>query len=252
MQVDVTGVKQVYGLTTNGVACPYTNKVSNGKTLVLFSTPVTTAPETVVVTVATNSAPTLPSQTNRTIAELTQLRVTNTASDADGSTQTLSYTLLVAPAGASIDTNGVITWTPAGGVPASTNTFTTVVTDSGAPALSATNNFTVTTTAVWVAPSLPTQTNWTIGRYMSLTVTNTATDGNVPAGLLNVPIAGGTDQRGDQHERGDYLDAGSGAGAEHECFHDGGNEQLCLKRDQQFYRDGADGAGAAGADEPDD
>ena len=53
----------------------------------------------------------------------------------------LHYTLLNSPPGATIDTNGVIAWTPAGSAGPSTNLFTTVVTDSGQPPISVTNSF---------------------------------------------------------------------------------------------------------------
>jgi len=96
---------------------------------------------TVVVT-EVNSAPVLPVQTNYTIAELTALTVTNTATDSDLPPNNLTY-LLVGPGNASISTNGVITWTPTHSQAPSTNIFTTVVTDNGIPAFSATNSFTV-------------------------------------------------------------------------------------------------------------
>jgi outer membrane protein assembly factor BamB len=52
----------------------------------------------------------------------------------------LSYTLLDPPAGVSIDTNGIITWTPQA---TGTNLITTVVTDNGTPSLHVTNSFSV-------------------------------------------------------------------------------------------------------------
>jgi hypothetical protein len=94
----------------------------------------------------------LPAQTNRTIADLATLTVTNTATDSDVPANTLTYILLVAPTGAIINTNtGVISWTPTGSQSPSTNTFTTVVTDFNSWAvnaqhLSATNSFTVIVT----------------------------------------------------------------------------------------------------------
>ena len=76
------------------------------------------------------SAPALPVQTNRTINELTLLTVTNTATDTDLPANTLSY-LLIGPSGATIDANGVITWTPAEDQgPGSDVEFTTIVTDA--------------------------------------------------------------------------------------------------------------------------
>lgn len=55
----------------------------------------------------------------------------------------LTYQLVNPPDGMTIDTNGVITWTPGPGQGPSSNVVTTVVTDSGSPPLSATNSFTV-------------------------------------------------------------------------------------------------------------
>ena len=73
--------------------------------------------------------------------------MTNTATDADTPAQTLTYTLNSTVAGANqptINTNtGVITWTPDLSQAGTSNVFTTVVTDSGVPPLSAINSFTV-------------------------------------------------------------------------------------------------------------
>ena len=91
-----------------------------------------------------NSAPVLQVQTNRTIVGQDTLQVTNTATDGDlPQQQVLTYQLVSPPSGASINTNGVITWTPATNQVPSTNLFTTKVTDNGLPSLSATNSFTV-------------------------------------------------------------------------------------------------------------
>jgi hypothetical protein len=57
--------------------------------------------------------------------------------------RTLSYRLVNPPAGASIDTNGVITWRPALGQAISTNLIMTVVTDNGTPPMTVTNTFSV-------------------------------------------------------------------------------------------------------------
>jgi hypothetical protein len=141
---------------------------------------------TVVVT-EVNVPPVLPAQTNRTVAELTLLTVTNTASDSDQPANVLSYQLLNGPAGAVIDTNGVITWTPTEVQGPATNTITTVVSDG---ALSATNSFTVTVTEVNVSPVLPVQTNRTIAELTLLAVTNTATDADLPANTLSYQLIG--------------------------------------------------------------
>jgi hypothetical protein len=102
-----------------------------------------------VVVNEVNQAPVLPAQSDLTLTGQTLLMVTNTATDADIPSNTLTYQLLAAPANAVISSKGVITWTPAAGQVPSTNSFVTVVTDSNpwavnAQHLSATNSFTVT------------------------------------------------------------------------------------------------------------
>jgi hypothetical protein len=99
-----------------------------------------------------NSAPVLPTQPNVTITELTPLVVTNTATDSDIPTNSLSYQLLNPPLGALISSDGVIRWIPTPLQAPSTNTFETVVTDNGVPPLSATNLFTVFVTTSLVVP----------------------------------------------------------------------------------------------------
>jgi hypothetical protein len=102
-----------------------------------------------LVTIMVNAGgPTLPVQTNLTITEFTSLEVTNTATDPASPPQVLTYSLLNPPAGALIDTNGIITWTPGPPQAPSTNTLTTVVSDSSTPPLNATNSFLVTVVAL--------------------------------------------------------------------------------------------------------
>jgi len=84
----------------------------------------------------------LPAQKNWVIDVLTTLHVTNAATTARDPSTTLNYRFLKAPSGASIDTNGLIAWTPSQAQGPSTNTVTTVVTDSGTSS-SATNSFDV-------------------------------------------------------------------------------------------------------------
>jgi len=125
-----------------------------------------------------NVAPVLPSQFDRLIYAQTPLTVVNTATDADLPANPLAYVLLTGPANAAISSTGVITWTPMPGQVPSTNTFTTVVTDTNLTAvnaqnLSATNSFSVMVTANPL--SLLAQTNRTIDELTTLIVTNTAT-----------------------------------------------------------------------------
>ena len=109
-----------------------------------------------------NTAPVLPPQGNRVLIATQPLAVTNTASDLDIPVNPVSYVLAQAPAGAMIDAQGVITWTPATWQVPSTNLFVTIVTDTNATAinanqLSATNAFTVFVNATHNGPTLPPQ-----------------------------------------------------------------------------------------------
>jgi hypothetical protein len=143
---------------------------------------------TVVVT-EVNGAPVLGSQSDHTIAELTTLVVTNTATDTDIPANVLSYELLDPPANAVIETNtGIITFTPDESQGPGTNMITTVVTDNGVPPLSATNSFTVVATEVNSAPVLGTQPDHTIAALTTLVVTNTATDTDIPANVLSYEL----------------------------------------------------------------
>ena len=199
--------------------------------------PPLSATNSFIVTVSeVNSAPVLGAQTNRTVGELTLLTVTNAASDADLPANTLSYQLISPPAGAVIDTNGVITWTPTEGQGPGTNTITTVVTDNGLPPLSATNSFIVTVSEVNSAPVLGAQTNRTVAELTFLTVTNKATDGDIPANtlsyqLINPPAGAGIDTNGVIS-----WTPTEATGARHEHDHHGGDGQwaAAVERHQQL------------------
>jgi hypothetical protein len=140
-----------------------------------------------------NLAPTLPAQGNRTINELTSLSVTNTATDSDLPANTFTYLLVSSPTGASISTNGVITWTPTEAQGPGSYTITTIVTDSNPQAinekqLSATNSFTVMVNEVNQAPTLPAQINRTINELATLSVTNSASDADIPSNPLSYQL----------------------------------------------------------------
>jgi hypothetical protein len=90
----------------------------------------------------------LPTQGNLSVSDLQPLVVINTASNPNGTAGALNYQLISAPPGATIDANGVISWTPTLAQSPSTNMFTTVVTLTipspyGDATVSATNSFLV-------------------------------------------------------------------------------------------------------------
>ena len=132
----------------------------------------------VVTVTETNGAPVFDgTPLDVEIVELTLLSVTNNASDSDVPPQTLGYSLLVGPTNASIDTNGVISWTPTEAQGPSTNTITTVAPDGIA---SATNSFVVTVTETNGAPVFDgTPLDIEIVELTLLSVTNSASDSDV-------------------------------------------------------------------------
>ena len=92
-----------------------------------------------------NAAPVLAANSNRTLTAGQTLTLTNLATDANSPPQTLTFNLLAAPAGMTLNpTNGILSWRPTIAQSPTTNTISVVVTDNGTPPLSATNNFTVT------------------------------------------------------------------------------------------------------------
>ena len=102
----------------------------------------------------------------------------------------MSYSLIGAPASASIDTNGVITWLPGAGQGHTTNLITTVATDTGAPALSATNSIVVMVSEINVAPVLATQSDRVLVGIQSLLVNNGASQTDSPPVTLSYQLAG--------------------------------------------------------------
>ena len=143
----------------------------------------------VVQSAVTNTPPTLGSQIDRTVNPGHTLLVTNVASDTDLPAQTLTFSLLNPAANASINTtSGVVTFSPTYAQYGSTNTMTVVVTDSGTPALSATNTFKAIVIAN-TAPVLTSVSNRTINAGDMLVITNSATDAESPPQWLSYSLA---------------------------------------------------------------
>src|SRR5205823_1294382 len=129
-----------------------------------------------------NSAPVLAVPTDRTVAELSTLTVTNSASDADMPANALTFSLVSAPSGVNLDpSSGVLTWTPSEAQGPSTNLITVKVTDSGIPESSDTKSFTIVVTEANSAPVLAVPTDRTVAELSTLTVTNSASDADLPA-----------------------------------------------------------------------
>jgi hypothetical protein len=136
-----------------------------------------------------NDVPVLTVPANQTINELTLLAVTNTATDSDVPANTLKYELVTWPTGMTIGTNtGAIAWTPTEAQGPSTNTVTVRVYDNGVPFKAATNSFTVWVNEVNSAPVLTVPTNRAMNELTLLSVTNTATDADLPANMLRYEL----------------------------------------------------------------
>ena len=161
----------------------FTTKVTDNGSPALSDT------NTFAVTVnEVNSAPTLPTIATQSVNELATLTVTNTATDTDIPANTLTYQLLAGPTNASISAGGIITWTPTEAQGPSTNPIITVVTDDGSPPLSATNSFTVIVNEVNSAPLLSPISDQFAFAGLQLTITNSATDMDIPANILTFSL----------------------------------------------------------------
>ncbi|MEM3119124.1 MAG: tandem-95 repeat protein, partial [Nitrososphaerales archaeon] len=149
---------------------------------------------TVSVTVsAVNDAPVLNAIGDKTVDELSLLTFTASATDADIPANTLTFSLVGAPAGASINpSTGVFTWTPTEEQGPDAYTFDVVVTDNGDPNLSDSETITVTVDEVNEAPVLSPDPipddSADEGLFYSFTVT--ASDADVPAQILTFNVTG--------------------------------------------------------------
>ncbi len=126
-----------------------TNNISQGRyadgssSIHFMTTPTPRGPNTIGAT--GNTAPSLASIPNLTVALGQSVAFDAVGTDFDVPAQPLAYSLDAgAPNGASINAgNGHFSWTPSGLQAPSTNTITVRVTDTGIPPLSATRTFTV-------------------------------------------------------------------------------------------------------------
>ncbi len=139
-----------------------------------------------------NQAPVLDAIEDKSVIEETLLSFTATASDAD-SGDVLTFSLVNAPSGASIDSStGVFTWTPTAAQGPNAYTFTVVVTDNGSPAKSDQEEITVTVSEENYAPELNAIGNKVIAEGQTLTFTAEATDSNTPAQTLTFSLGAGS------------------------------------------------------------
>lgn len=177
-------------INTNTGAFSWTPTEAQGPATNVFGVQVTdngtpnlsTTQSVTVVVNEVNLAPTLTVPPTQPFDEMTTLTVTNLAGDPDLPANTLRFSLVDAPPGVNLGTNtGVLTWTPEEDQGPSTNTISVAVTDDGTPPLGQTNSFTVIVREVNRAPSLIVPTTQTLDELTTLTVTNRASDPDLPA-----------------------------------------------------------------------
>jgi hypothetical protein len=157
-----------------------------------LSTSTTSASATLTVNPPVNSPPVLAAIGNKTISESNLLTFTATATDPQSPPQTLTFTLDGGgPAGASITTGGVFTWTPHETNGPGVYSVTVRVTDNGSPALDDFETITITVNEVNLPPVLAPIGNKTVTGGSNLTFTTTAIDPDRPAQNLTFSLDGG-------------------------------------------------------------
>jgi hypothetical protein len=136
-----------------------------------------------------NRPPLLHVPSNQIINELNTLVVTNSADDPDLPTQTLAFALVSAPSGVNLDPrSGILTWTPTEAQGPGTNLITLRVFDNGSPSLSATQSFLVTVREANSQPTLAPINDQTIDELALLTITNAASDSDLPVQTLTFAL----------------------------------------------------------------
>jgi uncharacterized repeat protein (TIGR01451 family) len=122
------------------------------------------------------------------VLENSTLEFTNKAADIDPS-QTLTFSLSNAPAGASVASDtGIFTWTPTEAQGPSTNVMTVVVTDDGSPPLSTSQSFSVAVLESNEPPVLAPISDRAIHVGVTLVITNSATDVDLPTNSLTFSL----------------------------------------------------------------
>jgi hypothetical protein len=95
----------------------------------------------------TNTGPVLAAIPDQAIDELTTLLWTNSVTDPDSAFQTLTFSLVSAPAGVALEpATGLLNWRPTAAQAPSTNLITVRVNDNGTPPLNDSKTFTVIVT----------------------------------------------------------------------------------------------------------
>jgi len=140
---------------------------------------------------SSNAAPFFINLVNRSLREQTSLNYKLIGRDSDLPAQKLTYSLVSGPAGLAVSGEGQLTWTPTEEQGPSTNTVLVAVTDSGTPALSTTNSFTIFVTEANTAPTLVNAFSRSILESAGLNFTLIARDADLPAQKLTLTLVSG-------------------------------------------------------------
>ena len=189
---------------------PFTFRVTDNGTPVLYDE------ESITITVnEVNVAPVLAAIGAQTVDELTALSFTATATDADLPANTLTFSLIGAPAGATITAGGAFSWTPTEAQGPNDYTFKVRVTDNGTGALYDEEEITVHVDEVNQPPVLAAIGDQTVDEGDDAELHGQATDADIPANTLTYSLSGSLPGRGHdrRHHRRVHLDAHRGAGA---------------------------------------
>lgn len=154
--------------------------------------PAVTPKAQTTVTTAVNLPPVISGFSNRSINEGDVFTATPTATDPDGASQILSFSLVSGPAGALVNsTDGSVYWPTTESQGGQVYPFKVAVTDNGLPSLSATQSFSITVVEVNNAPVITSSPVINVNEDTALSAVLTATDTDLPAQLLTWQIVFG-------------------------------------------------------------
>ncbi len=173
--VSISPATNQFGTTLITLAVTDSDGITNSDTFLLTVNPV-------------NHAPVFTPLAIQVVNEETLLLVTNLATDVDSPSNTLTFSLVEAPSGASLASNGVFSWTPTEAQGPSTNLISVRVTDNGMPNLSSTNFFTVMVNEINKAPTISAASNAVIDVGKPFFMTNSAMDPDVPSNVVTYSL----------------------------------------------------------------
>ena len=152
--------------------------------------PAHAAPDAETLVDRTNHAPVITPIAAQAVDESTTFALDVVATDADG--DSLTYSVLDGPAGLQIDARtGRLTWVTSEATGPVTVSITVKAEDTGSPALSATNTFSLTVREVNAAPGMPLIADQTIGQGQLLRFYAAASDGDLPPQSLAFSLQAG-------------------------------------------------------------